>query len=137
MLDEREIFDLEMLSEDWLNPNLQYFKNPSSDAQRSIRQKALRYVLIDDVLYRRGFDGFMLRCVGEVEADNLMWQVHDGVCGSHQAGHKMRWLIRRQGNALPSLSFIVFHMRKVVKRVSAVRSLRAVFPVQLERAFLR
>lgn len=32
-------------------------------------------MLIDDVLYRRGFDGFMLRSVGEVEADNLMWQV--------------------------------------------------------------
>lgn len=36
-----------------------------------------------------------------------------------------------------TFSFILFHMLKVVKRVSAVRSLRAVFPVQLERAFLR
>lgn len=58
-------------------------------------------MLIDDVLYRRGFDGLLLRCVGEVEADKIMWQVHDGVCGSHQAGHKMRWLIRRHGHYWP------------------------------------
>lgn len=45
-------------------PSSSTSRTPSSDAQRSIRQKALRYVLIDDVLYRRGFDGFMLRCVG-------------------------------------------------------------------------
>nr|DAD25511.1 TPA_asm: hypothetical protein HUJ06_026975 [Nelumbo nucifera] len=33
--------------------------------------EGIAYVLSDDVLYRRGFDGLLLRCVGEVEADKI------------------------------------------------------------------
>ncbi|KAK3014950.1 hypothetical protein RJ639_009162 [Escallonia herrerae] len=32
-----------------------------------------------------------------------MAEVHEGVCGAHQAGIKMRWLIRRHGHYWPTI----------------------------------
>jgi hypothetical protein len=67
-----------------------------------LKKKALNYASIDGRLYRRGKDGLLLRCVSEQEAEKMMFQV---VCGSHQAGHKMRWLIRRHGHYWPTILF--------------------------------
>ncbi|BFG30771.1 hypothetical protein CerSpe_170450 [Prunus speciosa] len=32
-----------------------------------------------------------------------MMEVHEGICGAHQAGIKMRWLLRRQGYYWPTI----------------------------------
>ncbi|GKV02584.1 hypothetical protein SLEP1_g15006 [Rubroshorea leprosula] len=46
---------------------------------------------------RRGHDELLLRCLGPYESFQMLSDVHDGICGAHQAGIKMRWLIRRHG----------------------------------------
>ncbi|XP_073138754.1 uncharacterized protein [Henckelia pumila] len=33
----------------------------------------------------------------------IMKQVHEGICGAHQSGIKMRWLVRRHGYYWPSM----------------------------------
>jgi hypothetical protein len=55
----------------------------------------LKYTVIDGILYRRTLDGLLLKCLGEEEAKVAMSEVHDGMCGAHQATDKMKWLIRR------------------------------------------
>lgn len=32
-----------------------------------------------------------------------MCEVHDGICGTHQSAHKMKWLIRRAGYFWPNM----------------------------------
>ncbi|GKU86485.1 hypothetical protein SLEP1_g1001 [Rubroshorea leprosula] len=52
---------------------------------------------------RRGHDELLLRCLGPYESFQMLSDVHDGICGAHQAGIKMRWLIRRHGFFWPSV----------------------------------
>ncbi|XP_076932140.1 uncharacterized protein LOC143597544 [Bidens hawaiensis] len=55
---------------------------------RKIRQKALNYQMQDGVLYRRSLIGPLLRCVDAEDANYLIREVHEGICGLH-AGPRM------------------------------------------------
>ncbi|KAL6190245.1 hypothetical protein ACLB2K_036643 [Fragaria x ananassa] len=66
---------------------------------------ALNYVLKGGELLRRGENGIDFLCVYGTEAKLIMREVHLGVCGSHQAGPKVRWLIRWHGFYWPTISF--------------------------------
>ncbi|KAF8364967.1 hypothetical protein HHK36_031419 (mitochondrion) [Tetracentron sinense] len=81
---------------DWRYPYIKYLSNPSQERLKLVRQRAVNFVLIEGVLYRRGADGILLRCLSRPEADRVMAEVHEGICGAHQAGPKMRWGPRAQ-----------------------------------------
>jgi hypothetical protein len=59
--------------------------------------------VVDDTLYRRSTDGLLLKCLGEVEANIAMGEVHEGMCGMHQAAHKMKWMLKRAGMYWPNM----------------------------------
>ncbi|XP_024171593.1 uncharacterized protein LOC112177542 [Rosa chinensis] len=101
--DDPMVAVLEPIDVDWRIPLIEYLKRPDSSADRKIRFLALNYFLRGDELRRRGEDGVDFRCVYGREAKRLMREVHMGICGSHQAGPKMRWLIRRHGYYWPSI----------------------------------
>ena len=52
-------------------------------AARKLKVRAVRFVLIKDVLYKKGFSRPYLRCLGNEEADYVMKEVHEGICGNH------------------------------------------------------
>jgi hypothetical protein len=45
--------------------------------------KSKMYHLIDGVLYRRGANGMMMKCISREEGIQLLQDIHSGVCGSH------------------------------------------------------
>ncbi|GKV01725.1 hypothetical protein SLEP1_g14266 [Rubroshorea leprosula] len=94
---------IDVTQTDWRFPIIQYLKDQSTKVSRKTKMQALNYVLIEDVLYRRGHDELLLRCLGPDESFQMLSDVHDGICGAHQAGIKMRWLIRRHGLFWPSV----------------------------------
>ena len=53
------------------------------DAARKLKVQASRFVLIRNVLYKRGFSRSYLRCLNHDEADYVMREVHEGICGNH------------------------------------------------------
>ena len=53
------------------------------ETARKLKVQAARFILIKDVLYKRGFLRPYLRCLGLEEADYVMREVHKGVCGNH------------------------------------------------------
>ncbi|XP_043687441.1 uncharacterized protein LOC122638651 [Telopea speciosissima] len=59
--------------------------------------------MIGEDLYKKGKDDLFLKCVSLNEATLVMAEVHEGICGAHQAGPKMRWLIRRHGYHWPTV----------------------------------
>ena len=63
------------------------------EAARKLKFQASRFVLIKDVLYKRGFSRLYLRCLSCEEADYVMREVHEGICGNHSGArslvHKM------------------------------------------------
>ncbi|XP_024195658.1 uncharacterized protein LOC112198783 [Rosa chinensis] len=101
--DDPVVAALEPIDVDWRIPLIQYLKQPDETADKRTRFLALNYFLRDDEMRRRGEDGIDFRCVYDDEAKRLMREAHTGVCGAHQAGPKMRWLIRRHGYYWPSI----------------------------------
>ena len=45
----------------------------------------------------------LLKCVSKYESLQVLVEVHEGICGAHQSGVKMRWLIHRYGYFWPSI----------------------------------
>ncbi|XP_059669124.1 uncharacterized protein LOC132314258 [Cornus florida] len=97
--------DIEDLADDdWRIPFIMFLRNPNIKADRSIKRKAINFVLLDGDLYRKGLeDGLLLQCISKEESLQVMAEVHEGSCGTHQAGIKMRWLIRRYGYYWPRM----------------------------------
>jgi hypothetical protein len=58
--------------------------------------KVNQYVLITDILFRRNYDGILLICVDENQAQEVMREFHEGMCGGHIAPtsttHKLIWV---------------------------------------------
>ena len=51
----------------------------------------------DEILFKRGVDGILLKCISDDESKQILAEVHEGIFGSHQSGIKMKWLIHRYG----------------------------------------
>ena len=64
-----------------------YLKNgrllEGKDKARKFRVKSARYILMDEVLYKRGFSQPFLRCLASDEANYVLREVHEGACSNH------------------------------------------------------
>lgn len=48
-----------------------------------MRLKATKYVIFDDLLYKKGLDGTFLHCVDRSLQESLLKTFHDEACGGH------------------------------------------------------
>ena len=48
------------------------------------KRLATRYFLYNAILFKKGYDGDPLRCLGPEEAKDMIKEVHSGECGEHQ-----------------------------------------------------
>ena len=71
----------------WTMPITSYLKDgmlpDDKEAAKRLKVQAARFVLIKDVLYKRGFSLPYLRCLIPEEADYVMREVHKGFSGNH------------------------------------------------------
>nr|GFA04116.1 reverse transcriptase domain-containing protein [Tanacetum cinerariifolium] len=71
----------------WMTQLVDYLKEgilPGDKKEaRKIRLKARQYELMEGVLYRRSFLTPWLRCMGPLQADYLMREIHEGSCSMH------------------------------------------------------
>ncbi|XP_076890578.1 uncharacterized protein LOC143541719 [Bidens hawaiensis] len=81
--------------ESWMTPIKTYLSSgvlPAEKAEkaeaRKIKHKALNCQLNDGVFYRRSFLGPLLCCVDAEDANYLIREIHEGICGLH-AGPRM------------------------------------------------
>ena len=68
------------------DPNNSLSKELKASRRKRRCQKArdqISYVLIDEVLYKRGFSLPYLRCLAPDEANYILREVHKGACGNH------------------------------------------------------
>ncbi|RDX73388.1 Gypsy retrotransposon integrase-like protein 1, partial [Mucuna pruriens] len=72
------------------------------EARRIVRE-ASRYVVIGRRLYRRGHALPLLRCVDESEAEYMIKEVHEGICGTHIGGRALANKIVRAGYYWPTM----------------------------------
>ena len=78
---------------DWITPIASYLNNgvlpDKKEVARKLKVWAVRFVLIKDVLYKRGFSRPYLRCLGSEETDYVMREIHEGICGNHSGSRSL------------------------------------------------
>jgi hypothetical protein len=70
---------------------------------RDLKLKAIRYFLIDQVLYWKDPLGVLLRCLDPQEAQRIMFDFHGSLCGGHHFWKTTAYKILRAGYYWPSL----------------------------------
>ncbi|KAG9453486.1 hypothetical protein H6P81_006390 [Aristolochia fimbriata] len=71
--------------------------------QVQIRRAAPKYIFIHDILYRRSYEGLLLRCLSKEEGSQVLKETHSGICGAHQAGPKLHLQVKCLGYYWPSM----------------------------------
>ncbi|XP_071707961.1 uncharacterized protein [Rutidosis leptorrhynchoides] len=65
----------------WMEPILQYIRNDilSSDKREAslVRERAPMYIIQNDILYRKSYCGPMMQCVGSIEVEMIIDEVHN------------------------------------------------------------
>ena len=79
--------------ENWMTPIVLYLKDrrlpEGKDEARKLRIRVARYVLMDEVLYKRGFSQPYLKCLAPDEANYVLREVHEGACGNHSGARSL------------------------------------------------
>ena len=95
------------VEENWTTPLIAYLQSgilpDGKDAARKLKVQASRFVLIRDVLYKRGFSRPYLRCLSHDEADYVMREVHEGICGNHSGARSLVHKLIRAGYYWPTM----------------------------------
>ena len=73
------------------------------EVARKLKVQAARFVLIKDVLYKRGFSRSYLRCLGPKEADYVMREVHEGIYGNHSGARSLVHKLIQVGYYWPTM----------------------------------
>ena len=80
--DGKQIQEIDV-EENWIAPLKAYLQSgvlpDGKDVVRRLKVQALRFILIRDILYKRGFSQPYLRCLSHNEADYVMKKVHEGI----------------------------------------------------------
>jgi hypothetical protein len=73
----------------WISPNKAYLNNQSiSDDNAEIERiarKSSMYHLVDEILYRQGANGMVMKCISKDEGSQLLQDIHSGVYGAHSS----------------------------------------------------
>ena len=93
--------------ENWMTPIMLYLKDgkllEGKDEARKLRVRAARYVLLDEVLYKRGFSQLYLRCLAPDEANYVLREVHEGAYGNHSGARSLIHKVVRVGYYWPTI----------------------------------
>uniref|UniRef100_A0A2N9I7G3 Uncharacterized protein n=1 Tax=Fagus sylvatica TaxID=28930 RepID=A0A2N9I7G3_FAGSY len=105
----------------WMDPLIAYLRDnclpQDPKAANVIKRKAPRYWLSKEGnLYKRSFSGPYLLCVHPSLVDDLLYEIHEGICGSHTGGRSLAHRAMSQGYWWPFMqSDAVRYVRKCDK----------------------
>ncbi|XP_074314959.1 uncharacterized protein LOC141651136 [Silene latifolia] len=92
---------------DWRVPYLNWLRDGTLPEDRKeaqiFRIKASRYIMIDNILFRKSLAGPCLRCLSKEEAETVLQDVHSGEYENHAGGRSLSNKILRQGYFWPTM----------------------------------
>ncbi|BFG30469.1 hypothetical protein CerSpe_167430 [Prunus speciosa] len=94
-------------AEDWRAPYLAFFVERTLPTNPKLAYKlkktVKRYFVDGSTLYRKGFNGEPLKCLGESEARQVMQEIHAGECGEHQGMKRLHRQLLSVGYYWPTV----------------------------------
>ena len=107
LIDDEAIVQEINFEENWTTPLIAYLRSSilpdGKNVASKLKVQALRFVLIRDVLYKRGFSRPYLRCLSHDEANYVMREVHEGICGNHSGARSLVHKLNRAGYYWPTM----------------------------------
>ena len=89
----------------WMDPIWDYLvdgKLPSDPKEASkLREWSARSTVHRGILYKQGFSAPILKCVGKEDANYILREVHEGICGNHIGPRTLAGKTLRQGTTSP------------------------------------
>ncbi|GJU00782.1 reverse transcriptase domain-containing protein [Tanacetum coccineum] len=106
--DEQEILAVvEEEGHTWMTPVHEYLTEGILPVEkkkaRAIRRKAGRYAVINETLYKKSFLGPWLRCVGPLQANYVLREIHEGSCSMHSGPRSVVAKALRLGYYWPTM----------------------------------
>ena len=99
-LDNGEVSPL-MSESSWMDHIWDYLVNgtlPRDPKEASkLRARSARFTVHRRTLYKRGFFTPILKCVGKEDANYILREVHEGICGNHIGARTLARKTLRQG----------------------------------------
>ena len=93
--------------ENWMTSIVTYLKDgrlpEERDEAKKLRIKSAKYVIIDEVLYKRGFSQPYLRCLVPNEANYVLREVHEGAYGNHSGARAFVHKVVHAGYYWPTI----------------------------------
>uniref|UniRef100_A0A2N9ESE1 Uncharacterized protein n=1 Tax=Fagus sylvatica TaxID=28930 RepID=A0A2N9ESE1_FAGSY len=95
------------VSNSWMTPIINYLEDetlPTDPVEaRKLKVRCTRFALIQGILYKRSFSLPYLRCLDKAEADYVMREVHEGICGNHSGARSLVHKLVRAGYYWPTM----------------------------------
>ena len=77
---------------------------PSDPKEASkLRARSARFIVHWGTLYKRGFSTPILKCVGKEDANYILREVHEGICGNHIGAWTLAGKTLRPGYYWPTM----------------------------------
>ena len=77
---------------------------PSDPKEASkLRVRSARFALLRGTLYKRGSSAPLLKCIGNEDANYVLREVHEGICGNHIGAQALAGKTLRQGYYWPTM----------------------------------
>ena len=77
---------------------------PSDPKEASkLRTRSARFTIHRGTLYKRGFSTPIFKCVGKEDANYVVREVHEGICGNHIKARTLAAKTTRQGCYWPTM----------------------------------
>ena len=105
------------------------------EAARRVKYHAEHYLLLGDRLYKRGISTPLLRCLGPEEAQAVLQEIHEGVCGNHAGGQSLAHKALLQGYYWPTMKADAALYAKKCDRCQRYSNLMKAPPTELTAIF--
>ncbi|XP_028058479.1 uncharacterized protein LOC114262317 [Camellia sinensis] len=84
------------LGPSWMDPIITFLKDrvrpEEKKAANKIRAKSERFWLSPSgALYKKSFTGLLLKCVHPAKVEAFLYEIHEGICGSHIGGRSLAY----------------------------------------------
>jgi len=77
---------------------------PSDPHERTkLKRRACSFTLVEGVLYKRGFITPLIKCLGPNETQEVLADIHDGICGQHLGAKALAKKVQRAGYFWPTM----------------------------------
>ena len=95
------------LGESWVDPIITYIKDGNLLANpaeaRKVKARTFRFTILNDELHKRGVSQPYLKCLDPEDAEYVLREIHEGVCGNHSRPRSLVGQVVRVGYFWPTM----------------------------------